>query len=163
MELFNNNISCAVTKYKYRGWVCVTTWGFDPEQREAVSHTEDFDVGDPLVARRAAIKWHNDTLAGLKREGRYFLPYASPKDFVHGKNAGFTILVSLVICNGSEEDEYDLLGTDDKTRDNTLEIEEMNLGIKEIPDIDNEFGWHNWIPTFQNGPAVVNDTYEQQR
>ena len=126
MELYNNNLSCAVTTYKYRGRVSVSTFGADPGKNEPFVHTVDFEESDPLVARGKALTWYKFTIEGLEREGKYFLPFASPEDFVLGKHAMYCVVVSFVICNGSDEDEYDLLGTDEQTMQDTLEIEELN-------------------------------------
>lgn len=126
MELYNRNLDCAVTTYKYRGCVSVTTFGEDPGHHDPYYHTEDFEDPNPLIARSKALSWYKHTIAGLEREGRYFLPFASPDEFVLGKNAAYTVMVSFVICNGSDEDEYDLLGTDERTMNDTLELEELN-------------------------------------
>lgn len=129
MELYNRNLDCAVTTYKYRGWVSVTTFGEDPGHHDPYYHTEDFEDSDMLKARTKAYNWYIETLAGLEREGKYFLPFASPEDFVSGKNAAYSVVVSLVICSGSEEDEYDLFGADDQTFEDTLEMEQMILNL----------------------------------
>ncbi len=127
MEIYNRNLNCSVTTYKYRGYLSVTTFGADPGKNEPFYHSEDFECTNLLVAREKAINWFKQTIAGLKREGKYFLPFASPEDFIMGKNAAFSVVVSLVICQGVNEDEFDLLGTDDGTMEDTLELEDMIL------------------------------------
>jgi hypothetical protein len=113
------------TRHIYRGYVCVTTFGKDPNQSEPFSYTIDFDNAELIEARREGIKWFEETIQGIQREGKYFLPYASPEEFELGKHAAYSVILSLVEICGKEEYEYDLLGTDIQTMHDTLEIEEF--------------------------------------
>jgi hypothetical protein len=113
------------TRHIYRGYVFVTTFGKDPKQSEPFSYTIDFDNPSLCEAKKEGIKWYQETMTGIEREGKYFLPYATPDEFVLGKHAAFTVTLSLVEICGNQEDEYTLLGTDLQTMQNTIEIEEF--------------------------------------
>jgi hypothetical protein len=125
MEFLNNNLYPNKTYHKYRGNVMVTTFGADPGKNDAFDYTEDFEHYDLLEARRQAIEWYIETREGLEKVGKYFLPFASPKDFIEGKHAAYSVSLSLVQCYNGEEDEYDLLGSEQQTQDDTLEMEKL--------------------------------------
>jgi hypothetical protein len=116
------------TKYIYRGYVMVTTFGLDPGKNEAFEDDIDFDLPYLLESREAGIKWYVDTLKGLERQGKYFLPFASPSDFVEGKNAAYTVTLSFIEIFDGDEFEYTLLGTNEDYLNSTLEMEEMIYG-----------------------------------
>lgn len=111
------------TKHKYRGFVLVTTFGKDPNKTEPFSYSIDFDNPQLDKAREEGIKWYQETIQGLEREGKYFLPFASPDEFELGKHAAYSVSLSLVETYGQEEYEYDLLGTDEDTMNETIEME----------------------------------------
>jgi hypothetical protein len=54
------------TKYIYRGYVMVTTFGLDPDKNEAFEDNIDFDLPNLIESREAGIKWYVDTLKGIK-------------------------------------------------------------------------------------------------
>jgi len=121
------------TKHKYRGNVFVTTFGLDPNKNEPFNHTVDFDLPSLLDSRKAGIKWYNETIQGLNREGKYFLPFASPSEYIPGKHAAYSVSLSLVEIFDGDEFEDVLLGEDYDKMIETMEIEQYlfeNLKIK---------------------------------
>ena len=90
---------------------------------------EPFDFTEQIVkydlneARQEAIKRFNEIQKGILDHGTYFLPFASPADFVKGKNACFSISLSFVSeCDG-EVEKYVLHGEDEVTHKESLEFE----------------------------------------
>jgi len=110
-------------KYKYRGDVFVTTFGLDPNKSEPFYETVDFELPSLLDSRKAGIKWYNETIQGLNREGKYFLPFASPSEYIPSKHSSYSVTLSLVEIFDGDEFEYVLLGEDDESMQETLEIE----------------------------------------
>ena len=113
------------TKHKYRGNVFVTTFGLDPNKNKHFNHTVDFESPNLLDSREAGIKWYYETIKGLNREGKYFLPFASPSEYIEAKHAAYSVNLSLVETSDGEEFEYVLLGEDDESMQDTLEIESL--------------------------------------
>ena len=66
------------TTHKYRGSVLLTTFESDPEEHKSFDYEVDFDNPDLFQAREAGLKWYFETLEGIQREGKYYLPFASP-------------------------------------------------------------------------------------
>ena len=112
------------TKHKYRGNVFVTTFGLDPNKNEPFNYTVDFDLPSLLDSRKAGIKWYNETIQGLNREGKYFLPFASPSEYIPGKHAAYSVSLSLVEIFDGDEFEDVLLGEDYDKMIETMEIEQ---------------------------------------
>lgn len=113
------------TKHLYRGYVSVTTFGLDPNKSEPFNNTVDFDYSDLLESREAGVKWYHETIEGLNRQGKYFLPFTSPSEYIAGKHAAYSVTLSLVESYDGDEYEYVLLGEDDESMDDTLEIEQL--------------------------------------
>lgn len=113
------------TKHKYRGNVFVTTFGLDPDKNEPFDHTVDFESPNLLESREAGVKWYCETIIGLNRVGKYFLPFASQSEYIEGKHAAYNVTLSLVETYNGEEYEYILLGDDEDSLNQTLEIEEF--------------------------------------
>jgi hypothetical protein len=120
------------TKHKYRGNVFVTTFGLDPNKNEPFNHTVDFESPNLFDSREAGIKWYCETIKGLNREGKYFLPFASPSEYIEGKHAAYSVNLSLVETSDGDEYEYVLLGEDQDTMLDTLEIEKLLFEHLEI-------------------------------
>ena len=120
-----SNYEPLVTKHKYRGYVSVTTFGMDPNQTEPYSVTVEFEHPNLDDARNAGIEWFKETVKGLDAIGRYFLPFAGPNEFVLGKNAAYSVSLSLVEIYDEVEYEYELLGTDMDTMNDKLELEDL--------------------------------------
>ena len=116
---------CLPTRHYYKGHVFVTTFGLDKNKTKPFSFDVSFNQKDLSIARENGIDWFNQTIKGIQERGSYFLPYASPKDFVDGKNSCYSVVLSLVEVSGGDEFEYDLLGTDNETMLETLEIEKL--------------------------------------
>jgi len=123
------------TKYIYRGFVMVTTFGLDPDKNDAFDDSIDFDFSYLMESREAGIKWYVETLKGLEREGKYFLPFASPSDFIKGKHAAYSVTLSLIEIFDYDEFEYILLGTDEDYLNSTLEMEELIFGRIEFKNL----------------------------
>jgi hypothetical protein len=113
------------TRHYYRGHVFVTTYGLDENKTEPFSWDFIFDEKDLSVSRQKGIDWFRDTIKGMDEKGGYFLPYASPENFVDGKNSCYSVVLSLIEVSGTDECEYDLLGTDEDTMLETMEIEQQ--------------------------------------
>ena len=85
-----------------------------------------------MDSREAGIKWYCETIKGLNREGKYFLPFASPSEYIEGKHAAYSVNLSLVETSDGDEYEYVLLGEDQDTMLDTLEIEKLLFEHLEI-------------------------------
>ena len=120
------------TKHKYRGFVSVTTFGLDPKKSKPFYESIDFDLPNLIESREEGIKWYYNTIEGLSREGKYFLPFASPSEYIPGKHAAYSVCLSLVENYDGEEFEYVLLGEDYETMLETLEIEKLLFEHLEI-------------------------------
>ncbi|MFC2125551.1 hypothetical protein ACFLU5_12135 [Bacteroidota bacterium] len=103
-------------EYFYRVHESVTTFGADPGKNEPISHTEEFKGDDLRKCREDAYKYYYERLLGLEEKGEYFLPFAAYKDFEKGKNAAYSIELSLVeyYPKAGEELEHPLLGGDEE-------------------------------------------------
>ena len=113
------------TKHYYRGHVFVTTFGLDENKTKPFSFDVTFDEKDLSVSRQNGIDWFRETIRGIEEKGSFFLPYSSPENFVDGKNSCYSVVLSLIEVSGVDEYEYDLLGTDEDTMLQTLEIEKL--------------------------------------
>ena len=78
----------------------MTTFRADEEFKEDVD-IRDIDL---KIARKKAIKRYAEIQVELKNRGKYILPFASPDKFVFGKNACYTIWLSLVEEQDGEEE-----------------------------------------------------------
>jgi|SRR5690554_3397383 len=130
IELVNRNLEKTEPDYFYRVCEFVTTFGADEGKNEPFSHIEDFKGNDLHECKAKAEKYYWERLEGLGG-GKYFLPFAAPENFVLGKNAAFSITLSLVeYYNDSEYSEYPLIGEDDDTAADSREIEKYVLSKK---------------------------------
>jgi hypothetical protein len=137
------------TKYIYRGYVMVTTFGLDPGKNEAFEDDIDFDLPNLIESREAGIKWYVDTLKGIAREGKYFLPFARHPDFILGKHAAYMVSLSLIEIIDSEDRMYILLSTDENYMDITLEMEEMLFGKVEFQKLIKQLIDYDLIPKYE--------------
>jgi hypothetical protein len=137
------------TKYIYRGYVMVTTFGLDPDKNEAFEDDIDFDLPNLIESREAGIKWYVDTLKGIEREGKYFLPFARHPDFILGKHAAYMVSLSLIEIIDSEDRMYILLSTDENYMDITLEMEEMLFGNVEFKKLIKQLIDYDLIPKYE--------------
>lgn len=136
------------TRYIYRGYVMVTTFGLDPGKNEAFEYNIDFDIPNLIESREAGIKWYVDTLKGIEREGKYFLPFARHPDFIPGKHAAYMVSLSLIEIIDSEDRIYILLSTDENYMDITLEMEEMLFGKVEFQKLIKQLIDYNLIAKY---------------
>ena len=79
-------------KYYYQIKIFTSTMGVT----ESFTHVEYFKDVDLLKAREDAFERYPKILDEIEKQGRYFLPYASPEDFVYGENACYSVTLSLV-------------------------------------------------------------------
>lgn len=93
-------------KYFYRIETYMTT--FRPG--ETVQELMDIQDRDLKVARQQAFRKYEEIKKMLIRRGEYILPFASRADFVAGKNACFSIWISLVEELAGEEEEHIIHG-----------------------------------------------------
>lgn len=112
----------------YRVIEWVSTFSGDAGGNEDFYHEEDFCGLDLLKCRTEAVKYYRERAAGFNSgEATYFLPFASPKDFVHGKNAAFSLDLFIVeYCDEEEQYEYNLSGDEAEVKE-ALEMEEQVL------------------------------------
>ena len=137
------------TRYIYRGYVMVTTFELDPGKNEAFEDDIDFDHPNLIESREAGIKWYVDTLKGIEREGKYFLPFARHPDFILGIHAAYMVSLSLIEIIESEDRMYILLSTDENFMDITLEMEEMLFGKVEFQKLIKQLIDFNLIPKYE--------------
>jgi hypothetical protein len=105
--------------YYYEIEVFVSTLGL----HEPYTHIEQIADLDLRQARSKAIQRHNDIENGLLANGRFYLHYASPADFVYGENACYSITLWFVHTYGDVIEKYALAGVDDASHIEGLEFE----------------------------------------
>jgi hypothetical protein len=115
--------------YYYEIEVFVSTLGL----HEPYTHIEQIAELDLRQARSKAIQRHNDIENGILANGKFYLPYASPGDFVYGENACYSITLSFVHTYVDVIEKYALVGVDDASHIEALEFEnyifhELNEG-----------------------------------
>jgi len=126
LEFINTNLDNREPEYFYRVNEFVTTMESDPGKNLPYSHDEDFRGSNLLYCRAKAIKWYQEREEGLIKNGKYFLPFASPKDFVLGENAAYTITLSLIEYYDEEfQLAYSLAGDDEIELQEGREFEEF--------------------------------------
>lgn len=115
-EFINRNLEKTEPDYFYTVTQLVTTFGKDDAKNEPFIYTERFQGNNLLKCKTQAEKYYYEKLSGLENNGKYFLPFAAPKDFVLGENAAFSITLSLIEYYTDDNNlEYPLLGEDDET------------------------------------------------
>jgi len=130
IEFVNRNLEKTRPDYFYRVSEHVTTFGKDEGKNEGLSHEQDFKGKDLLKCKAEAEKYYWERLEGLE-QGSYFSPFAAPQDFEFGKNAAFSITLSLI--EFYTDDNYimhQLIGEDWKTTAESREIEAEVLKAK---------------------------------
>ena len=121
-QLINLEMSRPV--YFYRVTEFVTTFGDDMGKNEPYDHEEDFKGFDLLECREMAINYYKERHKGFQEDNvKYFLPFASPKDFIIGQNAAHSLTLSLIECIDNENYEYILSGEDEQTINDGREAE----------------------------------------
>lgn len=129
-EFVNLNLFRTQPVYFYKVSEFVTTFEADKGKNDPFTHEEIFKDNDLVKCRAKAETYYWKRLNGLE-QGKYFLPFAAPTDFVPGENAAFSISLSLVEYYSEDEQiEHCLLGEDEETILESSEIEAMVLKEK---------------------------------
>jgi hypothetical protein len=81
-----------IEKFHYEVEIFISTFG----AYESYSHTEEFADENLKKAKFQALKRAQELELILKQQGMFFLPFASPDEFILGKNACYSISVSLI-------------------------------------------------------------------
>ena len=105
--------------YYYEIEVFVSTLGL----HEPYTHIEQIADIDLSQARSKAIQRYKDIENGILANGKFYLSYASPADFVYGENACYSITLSFVHTYGDEIEKYALAGVDGALHIEALEFE----------------------------------------
>ena len=130
IEFVNRNLEKTEPEYFYLVREFVTTFLMDEGKNEPFCHEERFEGKDLLKCRAEAERYYWERLDGLEK-GRYFLPFAAPKNFEFGKNAAFSITLSLVEYYSDDNNyEHPLIGEDDETTAESKQIETAVLREK---------------------------------
>ena len=130
IEFVNRNLEKTEPDYFYRVSEFVTTFGMDEGKKKPLSHFEDFKGNDLHDCKAKAEKHYWERLEGLE-QGKYRLPFAAPGTFEFGKNAAFSITLSLVeYYTDDEYFEHPLIGEDYQTTAESKEIEAAVLNKK---------------------------------
>lgn len=106
-------------KFYYEIEVFVSTNGL----HEPYTHIEQITDIDLYLARKKAINKYIEIEKGLIASGKFYLPYASPAEFVYGKNANYSMILSLVHEYGDRTEKYELVGADDVSHNEAKEFE----------------------------------------
>lgn len=116
------------TTYHYQVEEFVTTFGKDPGKNKPFSHTEYFRNDDLKIARKEAMEYYKKRLEGFEKTGKYFLPFASAKNFVTGQNAAYSIFLHFVEVNDIHEEIFHTIaGEDPDEVRESIEIERIVL------------------------------------
>ena len=130
IEFVNRNLEKTEPDYFYLVREFVTTFRMDEGKNEPFSHKQKFEGKDLLKCKTEAEKYYWERLDGLE-QSKYFLEFAAPKNFEYGKNAAFSITLSLVEYYTADNlFEHPLIGADDETTAESREIERAVLTEK---------------------------------
>ena len=131
IEFVNRNLEKTEPDYFYLVREFVTSFQMDEGKNEPFSHEQKFEGKDLLKCKTEAEKYYWERLDGFKKGGKYFLPFAAPQNFEFGKNAAFSITLSLVeYYTDDKYFEYPLIGEDEETTAESIEIETAVLKSK---------------------------------
>ncbi|MGM1056492.1 MAG: hypothetical protein ACQEWG_11455 [Bacteroidota bacterium] len=123
IEFKNKNLERTEPKYFYRVSESVTTFKMDEGKNESFSHHEDFKGNDLPQCKVKAEKYYWERYEGLNHNS-YFLPFHSPENFVFGKHAACSLILSFVeFYTDDNFFEHELLGEDEETMAESREIE----------------------------------------
>ncbi len=116
MELRNWNLEPQRKPYYfYRIIIFLSTERADNEKTEPFHDYKDFENADLLTCRNEAIEYYKEVIRGIEKNGRFFLPFASPKDFVLGQNANYMVQLLFVQHHDDDDEmEYPLTGDPDE-------------------------------------------------
>lgn len=89
--------SLCVPEYFYRVNEFVTTFGADPGRNDAFHAVRDFKGKNLVECKSEATAYYLERLNGFESgNAKFFLPFASLRDFKHGKNAALSITLSFI-------------------------------------------------------------------
>lgn len=114
-------------KFYYKVSEFLTTFESDKNKNKPFTHEEIFKGDDLRECKVEAEKYYWERLNGMN-SSKFFLPFESPENFDLGKNASFSITLSLIEEYGeSNYIEYPLLGEDEDEMKESREVEEAVL------------------------------------
>ena len=127
IELVNRNLEKAEPQYFYLVSEFVTTFEMDEGKNKPLNHSKEFKGNDLHECKAKAEKYYWQRLKGLEN-GKYFLDFETPENFEFGKNAAFSITLSLIeYYNDDEFYQYPLIGDDDEVINESKKIESAIL------------------------------------
>jgi hypothetical protein len=128
--LNTGNIEILEPQYFYKVFEFVTSFEKDKGKTKPFSHSENFKGRNIKQCRELATKYYFERLNGLNN-GKFFLPFETPKKFVLGKNSVFSIILFLVeYYNEDNYLEHPILGEDEETTLEGKEIENTLFNSK---------------------------------
>jgi hypothetical protein len=123
IEFVNRNLEKTEPDYFYLVREHVTTFKMDIGENDSFTHEQKFEGKNLLKSKTEAERYYWNRLNGLV-EGKYFLEFASPQNFVFGENAALSVVLSLVEYYTEDEFfEHPLIGESDETIAESVEIE----------------------------------------
>ncbi len=106
-------------QYYYRVDVFITTFNvFD-----SYVQTEIFENDNLHQAREKALLRADELNSILLKQGMFFLPFATPKEFVLGENACYSVTVYIVELTDDCYFEYPIFGEDEFRTEEALRFE----------------------------------------
>ncbi len=115
------NTEFGLEKYYYQIDVMVSTMGIT----DSFTHIEYFKDINLLKAREDAFNRYPEILEGIEKEGKYYLPFASPEDFVYGKNACYSVTLSFVEETENGIEIHEIEGEEEHIVEAGLDYEEF--------------------------------------
>ncbi len=119
MQLERGLLHIGEDQYYYRVDVFITTFNvFEP-----YVHTEIFERDNLNEARENSVLRADEIISILVKQGMFFLPFATPEEFVLGENACYSVTVSIVMQSDGNYIEYPILGEDEFRTEGALRFE----------------------------------------
>ena len=125
-KFVNRDFKKTQPDFFYSVSACIITFGKD----KPYSDEKIFKGKDLLKCRAEATKYYDKKLEDL-RKSKSFLPFASPQNFVKGKNSAPSVTLSLIEHYTDDNSiEHPLMGGDDGDMAQSMEIEAAVLKEK---------------------------------
>ena len=125
-NVYTDDLEEREPEYLYIVSEYLTTFECDPNKTLPFEHTQYFEGNNLLKCRVEAYKWYCERSEGLIKAGQYFLPFASPQDFVMGKNACYNITLSLLqYYSDDNQTAYTIFGDSPDETAEGLELEKI--------------------------------------
>jgi hypothetical protein len=119
MQLERGHLQMGEGQYYYRVDVFITTFiVFDP-----YVDTEIFEMDNLNKARENALHRADELISILIKQSMFFLPFATPEEFVLGENACYSVTVSIVVQSDGSHIEYPIFGEDEFRTEEALRFE----------------------------------------